>query len=154
MENIMKVDIKDRITVTDLNGEDLRGADLRGADLSGANLRGANLRGANLNGAELSRADLRGAELSEASLRGTGMDGADLSEADVFSVAASEATGNYMIFMTNTHLKIGCEFHTITDWIGFDESAISKMDGERAIEFWRIWKPILQQIAKNNGWIA
>ena len=46
---------------------------------------------------------------------------------------------------TATHMAIGCQQHEIAEWWAFDDAAISRMD-ERALRWWRVWKPILQQI--------
>jgi hypothetical protein len=137
----------------DLSGADLRSADLSGAKLIGAKLIGADLRSADLNSADLGYADLSGANLRYADLIGAKLSGADLSSANVLSVAASNATNDYDIFATNTHLKIGCQFHPWGDWMGFDDEAIIKMDGDEALKFWSVWKPILRAIAKDRGWL-
>jgi hypothetical protein len=142
----------------DLNSADLRYADLRGAnmryaDLRGAKLSGANLIGTNLSGADLGCADLGGANLQGTNLRSANLRGADLRGSDVLSVAASDATNDYDIFATKTHLKIGCQFHPWGDWMGFDDEAIIKMDGDEALKFWRVWKPILRAIATDRGWL-
>ena len=132
---------------TDLSGADLRRsdlicADLRRSDLSGADLSMANLCGTDLSGAFLRRADLSGANLSGADLRG----------ANVIYISATPATSFYDICMTPEHIKIGCQWHAINDWFDFDDDAILKMDGKKAKKFWDVWKPILMQMAKNNGW--
>lgn len=153
----MKIEIKNRFTLQgiyeyesesgSLSGADLRDANLRCADLSGADLSDANLRGADLSDADLRDANLRGANLRDANLRCANLRGADL-----FCVSASQATSNYMILMTQTHIKIGCKFFSISDWFKFSDSEINTMDGDKANKFWGRWKPILQQIAKDNGW--
>jgi uncharacterized protein YjbI with pentapeptide repeats len=142
----------------DLNSADMRYADLSGAnmryaDLSGANLRGASLIGTNLSGTNLSGADLGCADLSGANMRSANIIGADLSGANVLNINSSDATNDYDIFATSTHMKIGCQFHKWGDWMGFDDEAIIKMDGDAALKFWRVWKPILRAIAKDRGWM-
>ena len=155
------------LRLADLSGASLSGADLSGANLSGANLRGANLIGADLRLADLSGADLSGADLSVANLRGANLIGADLRLADLrwanlsganlrdtntILIVESDATSNYDIFMTPSHVKIGCQWHTINDWFDFDDKTILKMDGKKAKKFWDLWKPILMHLAKSNGW--
>jgi len=43
-------------------------------------------------------------------------------------------------------MQIGCENHMISEWWEFDDRQILKMDGKAALNWWRTWKPILQQI--------
>ena len=140
-----------------LSGANLRGADLRYANLSGANLRGANLRGANLSGANLRGADLRYANLSGANLSGANLSGASLRGASLRGIRLWGATGDnwhvrslqcgaYEAAYTADRLQIGCQNHAIMDWWGFDDRHILEMDGRAALEWWRVWKPILQTI--------
>ncbi|QCQ61197.1 pentapeptide [Rheinheimera phage vB_RspM_Barba15S] len=149
----------------DLRGANLRGADLwtaylRGANLRGANLRGANLSGANLRGADLSGADLSGADLSGANLRGADLSGADLSGADLSGANLRSTIGNqgqiitiqtdvWQIVYTSDVMQIGCQRHSINDWLVFSDDHISKMDS-KALEFWKKWKPILVLILERN----
>ncbi|MCY1446804.1 hypothetical protein D9M71_633910 [compost metagenome] len=42
-------------------------------------------------------------------------------------------------------MQIGCQFHAILEWWAFSDAEIQEMD-ERALDWWRIWKPILQKI--------
>jgi hypothetical protein len=76
----------------------------------------------------------------------------DLRGADVLSINASDATNDYDIFATSTHLKIGCHCHSWDDWMGFDDFSIMT-DGEWDNKFWLLWKPILQAIATDRGWL-
>ncbi len=116
----------------DLSGAYLSGADLSGADLSGAYLSGANLSGANLSGADLSGADLSGAYLFAANLSGAYLSGAYLFAANLFGAYIIYNDKKYSIknslkieFQFNRHIatyfngfiKIGCEFHTVQEWV-------------------------------------
>ena len=134
------------------DGDEMSGASLRLANLRGADLRWANLRGADLRWADLSGANLSGADLSGAYLSGANLTGAYLRDTNTILIVESDATSNYDIFMTPTHVKIGCQWHTINDWDDFDDKTILKMDGKKAKKFWDLWKPILMQMAKSNGW--
>jgi hypothetical protein len=116
-------------------------------DLLGANLQGANLKSANLRSTNLQGADLQGANL-----RSTNLQGADMSGANVLSINASDATNDYDIFATNTHLRIGCHCHSWDDWMGFDDFSVMT-DGAWDNKFWLLWKPILQAIATDRGWL-
>ena len=51
-------------------------------------------------------------------------------------------------------MQIGCQLHKIEDWWGFNDTQILEMDGEKALDWWRVWKPILQQITEASPAIA
>jgi len=119
---------------------DLSGADLSGADLSGADLSGADLSGADLYGANLSRADLYGANLS-------GADG----EKTTIKYTPLQISGlRWSIFIFDKDMKIGCEYHSISNWWSFDDDRISKMESD-ALDFWKANKPMLQALCAANG---
>jgi hypothetical protein len=152
----------------DLSGADLRVADLRGADLRRVNLRRVNLRGADLSdaylsGADLSDADLSGAvlsgaDLSDAYLRGADLRRVNLSDADLRRVNLSGAdlwdcigngkeiktvqTSAYTVTYTKDVMQIGCKHYTWEEWCSFDDNTIQQMDNQ-ALEWWKVWKPIL-----------
>ena len=114
---------------------------LRGADLYGANLRDANLRGADLRGADLRDANLYGADLRDANLRGADLYGADLRGANLYGAGLSGAAiviygMMWPIQITKNCIKIGCQSHTLDDWVDFDDDKISKMH-DNALEFWK-----------------
>ena len=131
----------------DLSNADLRGANLRGADLSNANLRGANLHYANLSNADLSNADLSNANLRDANLRGANLRYADLRGAvGNGSIIRTIQTGVYVVVIFGQSVSIGCQSHDWSDWMEFNDTSIRNMDGQNAVDFWRIWKPILTAI--------
>ncbi|MDU9039964.1 pentapeptide repeat-containing protein [Pseudomonas corrugata] len=141
----------------DLSGANLSDAYLSGANLSDANLRGAYLRGANLSGANLSDAYLRGANLSGANLSDAYLRGANLRDAYLREVRELwGASGNcrevkalqcdfWPVTYTAERMQIGCQFHTLTEWWAFTDEEIGRMDG-KALDWWKVWKPILQNI--------
>lgn len=129
----MKIEIKNRFTMKIIFECESESGSLHRADLSGADL----------SEADLSEADLSGANLSVANLSG----------ADLFFAQPSDATSNYTILSTPTHIKIDCQFHEISEWMEFPDKRIIEMDGTRALKFWRLWKPILRSIAIDRGWI-
>ena len=144
----------------DLRGADLIGANLRDANLSYTNLRGADLRDANLRdaglrGASLSYTNLRDAGLSGADLRGADLIGADLIGANLWSTIGNQnqiitiQTDVWQIVYTSDFMQIGCQRHSINDWLVFSDDHISKMD-IKALEFWKKWKPILVLILERN----
>ena len=52
----------------------------------------------------------------------------------------------YAITVTDKHIKIGCQQHLKSKWLNFSDKEILKMDGKRALEFWRIFKPLAEQL--------
>ena len=52
----------------------------------------------------------------------------------------------YNITITPLHIKIGCQYHAQEAWWNFTNEQIEKMDGELALNFWKIWKEPLKQI--------
>ena len=56
----------------------------------------------------------------------------------------------YNITITTNHMKIGCQYHSKTAWFKFRDSEIEKMDGQQALDFWKVWKPILKLICKKD----
>ena len=112
-------------------------ANLSGANLRNANLRNANLSDANLRCANLSGAILSNANLSNANLRYTVGDG---------SIIRTIQTGVYVVVIWGPKVSIGYQSHNWSDWMGFNDISIRNMDGQNAVDFWRIWKPILTAI--------
>jgi hypothetical protein len=50
----------------------------------------------------------------------------------------------------DTHIKIGCELHSISEWESFSDDEIDKMD-DAALAWWRIWKEPILAIAKRHA---
>jgi hypothetical protein len=124
----------------------LSNAYLSGANLSDAYLSGANLSNANLSGANLSNAYLSGAYLSNANLSG----GKVKVNGYEFSRPPIQLQDKYRISLWDGYLVIACEKHTVKEWDNFDDRRILEMDGKDALIWWKVWKPILMQIAKNT----
>ena len=118
-------------------------ANLSGANLIGAILSGANLSGAILSDADLSGANLRGADLSDANLSGANLWSTIGNGRELKSIHC----GTYDIAFTRDVMQIGCKRFLVADWFSFDDKAIASMD-VGALDFWRVWKPILQQIVE------
>ena len=83
--------------------------------------------------------------------------GANLRGADLIGIRLWGAAGNnrhvrslqcgtYAVTYTADRLQIGRQNRAIADWWGFDDRRILEMDGRAALEWWRVWKPILQTI--------
>jgi uncharacterized protein YjbI with pentapeptide repeats len=140
------------LSSADLRNAILRNADLRYADLSSANLSSADLRYADLSSADLSSADLRNAILRNADLRYAILRNADLSSADLRyaigdgSLIRTIQTGVYVVVICGQSVSIGCQSHDWSDWMMFNDTSIHNMDGQNAVDFWRVWKPILTAI--------
>ncbi|WKN20849.1 pentapeptide repeat-containing protein [Azotobacter vinelandii] len=144
-----------------LSGANLRGAYLGEANLGGANLSGANLSGANLRGAYLGEANLGGAYLGGAYLGGANLSGANLRGANLSELTSLfGTTGNmkeikslqcdlWPVAYTATHMQIGCQLHRLDEWWSFSDDEIDRMSSY-ALEWWRIWKPILQKIVETS----
>jgi len=124
---------------------DLTGADLSGADLNSADLRRADLKDANLTGADLRYADFRFADLKGANLSGANLNNCIGNRKEIKTIQTSK----YWIVYTKDVMQIGCENHTIDKWFQFSDDRISKM-GDDALEWWKVWKPILKKIIKAN----
>ena len=77
------------------------------------------------------------ADLYHANLRGAIGNGREIK---------SMQCGTYRIVWTVDVLHIGCQQHPASDWWAFDDASILKMDGRKALSWWRVWKPILQTI--------
>lgn len=143
-----------------LEGVNLRGANLKYADLASASLASANLIGADLTGLNLSRANLTKAFLSRADLTLANLHGANLEGAILRGTIGnmkhvkSVFFETYPVTYTAEVMQIGCKNHSIEDWWSFDDRRIIKMDGKKALEWWRKWKPILQQIIAASPAIA
>lgn len=137
----------------DLKGANLICADLRRVNLIGADLRGANLMCADLISADLISANLEGADLRYADLRFADLKGANLSGANFNNCIGngkeikSIQTSKYWIVYTKDVMQIGCENYAIEKWFNFTDLDIEVM-AEDALEWWKLWKPILKKIIK------
>ena len=68
-------------------------------------------------------------------------------EARVTTVVKIFGNGfDYRITVTDKHIKIGCQQHLKSEWYNFQEGEIIEMDGKRALKFWRIFKPLAEQL--------
>ena len=110
-----------------------------------ANLRGANLRGAYLRGANLRGADLRGANLS-----GANLSGADLREIKGKTILTFQA-GKEFAYSADGRIKIGCEEHTIDEWLKNYEEICKKHEfSETEIEQYGDFIKMCEKYCKNN----
>lgn len=80
---------------------------------------GTNLRGAYLGGAYLGGADLRGADLGGAYLGGAhGLN----------DYVKTLCVGKYHVAYTATHMRIGCQNHTLDDWRRFTAADVNRFE--------------------------
>ena len=117
------------------------GMAVKWAIINKANLSGADLRGANLIGADLSGADLSGADLSGADLSGANLSGAYLSCAGL-SVLMTDI---WTCYIQPDHIRIGCQYHAVADWMSFSDDKINAMNS-RALAWWAKWKDAIMAV--------
>lgn len=149
---------------SDFRGVDLHGCSMRLADLSHANFGGSDMKGADLSAANLCYAKLEnafldGACLCRASMHGADMTGAELTGADLrWSIGngneiRSFQLGYYHVVICITHnvrvMAIGCQQHSIDDWMRFDDDDIEDMDGKAALKWWGKYKAFIENIIDN-----
>jgi hypothetical protein len=58
---------------------------------------------------------------------------------------------SYSVTIYDTHMVIGCESHSLSDWAEFDDRKIAAMDGAQALKFWRANKETLLARAAADG---
>jgi len=119
--------------IVELHGKWLRSeAGGERASLWGANLCDANLRGSNLWGANLWGANLWGCTGNSKQIK---------------SLFVSEV---YQVTYTDKYLQIGCQRHEIAEWWEFNNAAIEKMDGQKALDFWTEWRDLIKTIIEKS----
>ena len=127
---------------------------MAGVSLNGAALDGAELDGAALNGAALDGAALKWASFDGASLKWASFDGAffDFKNEKIKIKKTPICISNlrYEIIIFDSHMKIGCQFHSISEWFSFDEKTIEDMD-DTALELWEQNKDWLKAVCTANG---
>jgi hypothetical protein len=57
----------------------------------------------------------------------------------------------WSITITDTHMQIGCEFHSLKDWRSFTDERIAQMGGCQARRFWDGHKDMLLTLARSSG---
>ena len=62
---------------------------------------------------------------------------------DIYNITSNE---QYNITILPNSIKIGCQYHTKEEWFNYTDKEIIAMDGKKALEWWRVWKPILKAI--------
>jgi len=147
-----KIDVAPDAPHTIKLGLAVRAAVEAGADLADANLAGANLANAYLAGADLAGADLASANLAGAYLAGANLADAKWRDGITITRIPLQLHGlDYPVTILDDHMQIGCELHTIADWLAFDNERIAMMDGKRARKFWDAHRDALLALAASDG---
>ena len=129
-------------------------ANMRYADMSGANMSGANMRGANMIGADMSGANMRGADMRCANMICANMSCANMSSANMSCANMSCAnmsgaklalvhTDIWTVYVQPETIRIGCQYHKASEWFGYSDADIAKMEG-RALDWWKKWKVVIK----------
>jgi hypothetical protein len=122
------------------------------ANLADANLADAYLAHANLADANLADANLAHANLAHANLADANLAGAKWRDGITIQRAPLQLFGlMWPVHILDTHMQIGCELHTLSDWACFDDERIARMDGRDALRFWRAHKDALLALADSDG---
>ena len=50
----------------------------------------------------------------------------------------------YDITITDKHIKIGCQQHLKLKWLEFTNKEILEMEGEKAMKFWKLFRPFAE----------
>ena len=152
--NLSDCDLSDcDLSGSDLSGSDLIGCDLRGCDLSGSDLSDCDLSDCDLSDCDLSDCDLSGSDLSGCDLSGSYLSGSDLSGSDLrdCDLRGSDLRGSdlrvlqtdiWTVYVQKNTIRIGCQYHSISDWAQFTDGQIANMHGS-ALIWWKIWKDII-----------
>ncbi|MGH1470126.1 MAG: hypothetical protein ACRBCS_02975 [Cellvibrionaceae bacterium] len=92
------------------------------------------------------------ADLSYSKLRGSDLRGSRIwsttgNRKEIKSIFVSE---DYPITYTSDILQIGCGGYEIEEWWNFSDQSIIKMDGKKALKFWRKWKETLKMLIEKS----
>jgi uncharacterized protein YjbI with pentapeptide repeats len=97
------------------------------------------------------KVDLRGADLQGAYLRGAYLRGAKNEKIEIKNTIITIQNLDYVIMIFSGYIKIGCQQHKLELWENFADEEIIKMDGKKAIKFWREWKNILIEMCRKEN---
>ena len=86
-----------------------------------------------------------------ADIWGVSLGGVEGEKIEIQEIPIQILTEEYSVIIFDSHMQIGCEFHSLADWWGFDNKRIAEMDGIRAAHFWKTWKAPLKAICEANG---
>lgn len=57
---------------------------------------------------------------------------------------------DYSVWITDRKIKIGCQIHSTKAWENFTDEQIKKMDGDKALNFWKFWKEPILKLAESH----
>ena len=140
------------LSEADLTGAILISAYMHNAYLVEANLTKANLSRANLVKADLTRANLYNAVFHRASLACSILKNNNLMQTVGDSLYIKTINADrYIVVYTAEVMQIGCIQYPIADWFNLTDKIIQGMTRQvEALEWAKIWKPILLEILKNS----
>lgn len=72
-------------------------------------------------------------------------------ECEVTKPVISMAVDRYSVTITDNHIKIGCQQHTIDQWRGFDRRDAISMDGRKAAEWFDMYIKAVIAMADTRG---
>ncbi len=139
------------LSYSNLSYSNLSYSDLSYSNLSDSNLSYSDLRGSDLRNSNLSYSDLRNSDLSYSNLRNSNLSNCNLwgTIGNGREIITLQQLGKYHINYTYDRLQIGCKNYAIAEWWGFSDAFIADMDSG-ALDWWKVWKPILMQIISLN----
>ncbi len=140
----MKIEIKKRVTEEVIFSHECDNNTIKKTVETAASL-GVSLRDANLCGA-----NLRGANLYDANLRGANLCGANLFGEKLKKPPVLIENLNWSVTITDVHMKIGCQLHTIEDWRSFSDDEIDRMSPQ-ALVFWKKHNVALLALCDAHG---
>ncbi len=88
-------------------------------------------------------ANLRGANLRSAKLQDATLDGANLLTKPVITLCL-----DYWILITQFEIRVGGERFSHAEFIAVTLEEARKIDGEKAVEFLKTYKPMLVEVLK------
>ena len=120
------------------NKVDLSRSDLSGCDLSDCDLSGSDLIDCDLSGSDLSRSNLSDCDLFRSNLTDCDLFRSNLRDCDLRVLQ----TDIWTVYVQKDTIRIGCQYHSISDWGQFTDGQIANMHG-RALIWWKLWKDII-----------
>lgn len=123
--------------LSDMEGAYLAKVNLKNAILSHSKLKHVHLNNTSVEGATLVDTDLTGAYLYETDLRKTNLSGATVTRALL-------PPNTYFIYgyrwridiIQGEWVRVGCQYHTASQWRGFTRDEIHDMDQDEALDFY------------------
>jgi hypothetical protein len=69
--------------------------------------------------------------------------------AEVSKKVITISSSHYRVTITDNHIRIGCQQHTIKAWTKLSKNKLIEMDGEKSAETWFKYKEFILMLA--NG---